>query len=271
VMKNIVRDGSMHSFFSVLEPETLQPVGGEVEVPEPSIARISMDAGDGGDMVYVVGERSIFRYRYAAGRLARDEAWSFDYRRFADAEQSYGWDPVIADGHAWFMDNGDGVFRQSLRDGGVASGPLHLVRVSLDDARDAELFTPFGVPRGTITNPPLVDPSRKIVVAYDSGNARLGAFRYAGPGRFAPLWEHAMGASNHFILYPDTGEIVVNDYDESAGEHVVVLDIESGRELGRTAIGSPVQSVTFQAPGFARDVYCCTFATLARVFPTLAA
>jgi hypothetical protein len=199
--------------------------------------------------------------------LTRDEGWSYRYRRLPDAEQSYGWDPVLAGGNAWFMDGGEGVFGASLRGGGVASGPLHLVRVSLDDAGDAELFTPFGLPRGTITNPPLFDATRGIAVAYDSGNARLGAFRYDGPGRFRTLWQHEMGASNHFILHPDTGEIVVNDFDDAVGEQVVVLRIESGEVLGRVAIGSPIQSVVFQAPGCARDVYTCTFATVARVFP----
>ena len=36
-------------------------------------------------------------------------------------------------------------------------------------------------------------------------------------------------------------------------------------EKGRVAIGSPIQSVVFQAPGFGRDLYTCTFATVARV------
>jgi hypothetical protein len=267
VMKNIVRDGSQRSYFTLLEPERLTVLGGEVEVPEPSIARIAKDVGADGELVYVVGDHTIYRYRYDAGTLARDERWSFRYRQLPDAEQSYGWDPVLASGHAWFMDGGEGVFTASLRGGGVASGPLHLVRVSLQDAGDAELFTPFGDPHGTITNPPLFDPSRRIAVAYDSGNARLGAFRYDGPGRFTRLWQHDMGASNHFVLYPDTGEIVVNDFTDDAGEHVAVLDITSGALRARVAIGSPIQSAVFQAPGFARDVYCCTFATLARVFP----
>jgi len=270
VMKNIVRDGSMLSYFSVLEPERLELAGAEVEIPEPSIARISKDASEGGEHVYVVGDHTIFRYRYERGALARDDGWSFRYRTAPDAEQSYGWDPVLAGGHAWFLDNGEGNFTQSFRGGGVASGPLHLVRVSLADARDAELFTPFGAPHGTIANPPLYDPGRRIVVAYDSANALIGAFRFAGPGRFTPLWRHAMGAANHFLLHPDTGEIVVNDFDEASGEHVVVLDVETGRERGRVALGSPVQSVVFQAPGFARDLYSCTFTTLARVFPVAA-
>ncbi len=113
-------------------------------------------------------------------------------------------------------------------------------------------------------NPPLVDASRRIAVAYDSGNGRIGAFRYGADG-FAPLWQHAFNASNHFLRYQDTGEIVVNDYQDG-GEHVVVLDIETGAELARAATGSPVQAVLFQSPGWSRDVYTCTFTTLSRAF-----
>jgi hypothetical protein len=140
------------------------------------------------------------------------------------------------------------------------------VRVSLDDASDWELFTPFpDAPHGTVANPPAFDPTRRIAVAYDSSNSRLAAFRFDGPGRFTRLWEHGFGASNHFLLYPDTGEVVVNDHQDDVGEQVVVLDLESGVEKGRVAVGSPVQSVVFQAAGFARDLYTCTFMTVARV------
>jgi len=191
--------------------------------------------------------------------------WRVRYVTAPDAEQSYGWDPVIAGGHAWFLDNGANDFSQSFRGGGRASGPIHLVRVSLDDARDWELFTPFGAPHGTVANPPAFEPSRRIAVAYDSGNARIAAFRFEGPGRFERLWEHGFGAGNHFLLYPDTGELAVNDFQEDVGEHAVVLDLETGAEKGRAAIPSPMQSVVFQTPGFGRDFYTCTFATLARV------
>jgi hypothetical protein len=66
-------------------------------------------------------------------------------------------------------------------------------------------------------------------------------------------------------LFADTGEIVVNDHDGST-EHVVVLDIETGAEKGRAATGSAFQSVVFQAPGWDRDVYTCTFSTLSRTW-----
>jgi hypothetical protein len=269
VMKDFIRDGSARSNFSVLEPERLEPVGPEVEIPEGSIARISADRSEDGEFVYVIGDHTAFRYRYERGTLTRDESWSFRYRIQPGAEQSYGWDAVIADGYAWFMDNGANEFRGNFRDTGTATGPLHLYQVDVTPdllgGIDSASLTPFG-PRGTIVNPPLVDASRQIVVAYDSGNARIAGFRYTrGSEGFDRLWAHDFGASNHFLLFPDTGEIVVNDFDGTT-EHVVVLDIESGAEKGRVATGSPIQSAVFQSPDWNRDIYTCSFTTLSRTF-----
>ncbi len=265
VMKNFVRDGSSRSYLSVLDAEHLASVAPEVEIPEGSIARISRDITPAGEeFIYVVGDHTIFRFRYERGRLVRDEDWTFMYRTLPDAEQSYGWDPVIADGSAWFMDNGENQYQRTLAGTGVAAGPLHVFRVGMDDASDADMFTPFGLARGTIVNPPLVDARRRILVAYDSGNGRIGGFRY-GSGSFEMLWGHAFHAGNHFLLFPDTGEIVVNDFKDGH-EHVVMLDIETGAELGRVATASPMQAVVFQSPGWRRDIYTCTFTTLSRVF-----
>jgi hypothetical protein len=265
VMKNFVRDGSNRSYFSLLTPDNLAPICAEVEIPEGSIARISRDITVDGEFVYVVGDHTIFRYRYESGVLGRDRDWQHTYRTLGDDVQSYGWDPVIAGGSAWFMDNGENTFQLSFKGFGVASGPLHVVRVSLDDAADAEMLTPFDLPRGTIVNPPLFDQSRSILVAYDSGNARIAGFRYGGAGSFGRLWEHNFNCGNHFLLFPDTGEIAVNDFDGTS-EHVVVLDIESGTEKGRVSTGSPMFSALFQSPGWSRDVYTCTFSTISRTY-----
>jgi hypothetical protein len=59
---------------------------------------------------------------------------------------------------------------------------------------------------------------------------------------------------------------VTNDHDGARSvDQIVVLDIESGRELARADTESPVQSVLFPAPGFDRDVYVCSFTTVSRV------
>ncbi len=260
VMKSFVRDGSDRSYFSILEPDGLAFVESRVEIPEGSIARISKDITDGREHVYVAGDHTIFRFTYRERTLTLDEGWSYRYR--TSPGQSFGWDPVIADGFAWFMDNGDAGFQRSLRGCGKAPDPLHLHRVSLTDASDHASFAPFDLPHGTIVNPPLIDASRRIAVAYDSGNGRIGAFRY--DRGFERLWEREMGASNHFLLYPDTGEIVVNDFDGDV-EHVAVLDIETGEELARARTGSPIASVVFQSPGWERDVYSCAFPGITRV------
>ena len=181
VMKNFVRDGSNQSYFAMLSPDDLAPLCAEIEVPEGSIARISRDITPSGEFVYVIGDHTAYRYRYDSGVLQRDGDWEFRYSTLGDDVQSFGWDPVIAGGNAWFMDNGANNFQRTARDTGIATGPLHVVRVSLDDPTDAELFTPFDIPRGTIVNPPLFDSSRNILVAYDSGNSRLARLSLRRP------------------------------------------------------------------------------------------
>ena len=66
------------------------------------------------------------------------------------------------------------------------------------------------------------------------------------------------------IYYPDTGEVVTNDYKRFS-DSAVVLDIESGEEKGRTALNSFSQGVVFSCPGWARDFYYLTFSSVSRV------
>ena len=70
----------------------------------------------------------------------------------------------------------------------------------------------------------------------------------------------------HLLLFADTGELVTTDHDrDRMMDEIVVLDIASGEEQCRVDSGSPVQSVLFPAPGWARDVYYCSFAAIARL------
>ena len=81
-----------------------------------------------------------------------------------------------------------------------------------------------------------------------------------------PLWRKApFGCASHMVLYPDTGELVLNDYRRH-GEEVVVLDIDSGKESGRVRSGGPMQGVVFPSPGWSRDLYWSSMGRLARVF-----
>lgn len=248
---------------TAVDAHALAPACADTVCPEPSIARLSAI----GNTVYVVGVRSIFRYHWSDNirQLEFDASWRFDY--IGDTTQTYGWD-VVLDGHnAWFMDNGRHRYRIRMLGAGVSRGANRLIRVSMQDARDHTMLPVSGLPGGSITNPPLFDPGRQIVVGYDSANAFLQAWRFDLATRaLTPLWQkHPFGCASHMVLYPDTGELVVNDY-RHFGEEVVVLDITSGTERARVRSGGLTQGVVFPSPGWNRDLYWSSMGRLARVY-----
>lgn len=272
---------------TLLDPDTLERRCGDVEIGEPAIARLSAD----GDRVYVVGARSVMRFAWDGARLELDRDWGGPY---LSAGGSYGWDPVLAGGSLWFMDNGAHDFVTTMRGAGVAPGPVHLVRISLEDDADLERVEISGAPRGAITNPPLYDPERRIAIAHDSANGVVQAFSF--DGRLEPLWRREISQAAHMILFPESGELVLHDFHgpalartraaraimrrtagslrhagarrlatRASGDDVVVVDIETGTERSRTHVPSVMQSVLFGAPGFERDLYWVTMTTIARL------
>jgi hypothetical protein len=165
------------------------------------------------------------------------------------------------------MDNGRHNYVIKMIGSGLNPTPNRLIRVSLNDARDHQILAISGMTGGSITNPPLVDLQRRIVLAYDSANRYLRAWRFDAQGAtLTPLWEKSpFGCASHMILYPDTGEVVINDYRRH-GEEVVVLAIESGQELARVRTGGITQGVVFPSAGWGRDFYWSSMGRLARVF-----
>jgi hypothetical protein len=290
VMKDLDRSASARTTLSVLDPDTLEPLD-EREASEPSIARLSAD----GDTVYLVGDHTISRWAWDGDRLNRDDSWRLRYR--TRGGQGYGWDVVLSGGNAWFMDNGDHDYVTTMLGAGIATGPVHLVRVSLADADDHELVPVCGMPGGSVTNPPLYDPARRVAVAYDSANGVLAGFRF--DGALQPLWQRPLASAGHLMQFGDTGELVAYDFHALPGartraaraagargarlvlrrrfrqlmtrltrEDVLVLDIESGEERGRASVPSLFQSVLFPCPGWNRDLYYCSFSTVARIAVT---
>ncbi|MFZ9911468.1 MAG: hypothetical protein ACO3F1_05270 [Ilumatobacteraceae bacterium] len=242
----------------VLEPEELGVVA-SLQLPEASIARLSADDND----VYVVGTSALWRARWNGSSLTLDD-FSSKYRLMEG--QTYGWDTVIADGCAWFLDNGESThkFSGTLRGVGTATAPLHLVRVWLDSGR-VQLTEICGLPGGVVANPPLVDTERKVVVGFDSGNGVLAGFRYDSE-TLVPLWSHEQNHGSHMLLYPASGEFISAHYDAERGvEQLVVRDVVTGREKTRVDTGSPIQSVVFPACGSQRDFYWCSMLTLSRI------
>lgn len=264
VMKNL--SASVPAQLVVLDPETLQPVAAPMTCPEPSIARLSAL----GNSVYVVGVRSILRYHWDGGALVPDPSWRHDY--VGASGQSHGWDVVLDGRDAWFMDNGAHRYAISMINRGVSPTANRLIRVSLSDGSDVAAVPVSGLPAGTITNPPLVDRQRSIVVGFDSGNRHLAAWRIGAADRaVTPLWSKSgIGCASHMILEPERGHLITNDYRKPGmghgGESVVILDISTGAELARAHVGGLMQGVVFPSPGWARDIYWCSMQKLARIW-----
>jgi hypothetical protein len=287
-MKEIDRELHEPAHLTLLDPATLEPVCAEVTLPEPVVARLSAD----GNLLYVVGATTAWRYRWDGERLTRDEDWQVRYH--GGAGRSYGWDPVIAGGHVWFLDNGAHDYATTMRGAARSSGPVRLIRVSAADCADAEMVEVSGLSHGAVTDPALYSAGRRIAVGYDSANGVVQAFRFAD--RLVPLWRAELDHAAHMVMFPATGEIVLHHFRcprfartalarrigpaaaglvrsaavrealaRGSADEVVVLDIETGAERARCAVPSMFQSVLFPAPGFDRDIYWCTFSTLARL------
>jgi hypothetical protein len=288
-MKDLDESLRERARLTLLDPETLEPRTNEIRLPEASIARLSADE----DMLYVVGVSTVWRYSWDGTHLRRDQHWQVPYNR---SSLGYGWDPVIAGGQLWLLDNGAHDYTTTMLGAARAEGPVHLIRVSLDDSCDRESVEVSGLPRGTVTNPPLYDERRRIAIGYDSGNGVVQAFRFGEDRRLRPLWRRELNHAAHMILYPDTGELVLGDYHgpqlartrlfraaagrssrpagiarvrralgKHGGDDVVVVDIETGDERARARVPSMFQSVLFPSAGFGRDIYWCTFSTIARL------
>ncbi|MBP6108291.1 MAG: hypothetical protein KA484_00250 [Rhodocyclaceae bacterium] len=254
---------SGNSTLSVIDSEKMQAACTPIACPEPSIARLSAV----GNTVYVVGVKSVFRYHWNAelSTLQFDPSWRFDY--VGDTTQTYGWDAVIDGSNVWFMDNGKHSYMVKMIGNGVNPTPNNLIRVAIADSNDAQIIPISGINGGSITNPPLIDLKRNIVVAYDSANRTIQAWAFNPESHaLTKLWnKQEFGCASHMILYPDSGELVTNDYQKN-GEEVVVLNIDTGTEIARTRIGGISQGVVFPSVGWGRDFYWTTFDRLARVF-----
>ena len=284
--------GGEPSTVSVLDPETLLPVAPPLHLPEPCVGRLSSD----GETVFAIGATEMFALRLDrdAGGLTMDAGWRPSYGPAPG--RGYGWDPVVTPEHIFWMDNGRNNVDHTMLGSGVDASPVRLwwSRLDADSARSVEIS---GLPRGTESNPPGWDPVGEIVVAYDAGNAVVRAWHLAGD-ELEPLWRRdGLAHAGHLILYPETREIVVGDWQghpalksgplrravaaagpvlarsaaamrasrSLGGDSLAVLDLDSGAEKARVEVPSAIQGFLFPAPGFGRDVYYQSLSTIARV------
>ena len=269
LMKNLGARADEPCWFSVLEPERLEPIGAPFVIDTHCMGRFSSDLTDAGEFVYTSSAHELFRLRYADGALSIDTSWRASYAVEGE-DQADGWDTCLGSDSVWLMDMGRPPMWQ-----GAATAAQRAFRFSLEDARERDVIDVIGEPNAFSPGPPLYDPERKILVVYDGLNGGVAALRYSAPGSFDLLWRSDFRNNIQMMLYPDTGELIVEDSpiarmmnDKGTGD-IVVVDVETGHERGRAPIGAVATMGMFPCPGFGRDFYLATLpGSIARVFVT---
>ena len=265
VMKNLGHRPGEPCRFSVLEPEHLEPIGEPFIINEHCMGRFSSDLTTDGEFLYTSSATQLYRLRYENGALSLDSEWRGNYD-LPGENQGDGWDTSIGSDSVWLMDMGRPPFWTE-----PATAAQRAFRFSLQNAAERDVIDVIGRPGTFSPGPPLYDPERKILVVYDGSNGGVVALRYEAPGQFTELWRNEFRNNVQMMLYPDTGELILEDASgnrpQSKISDAVVVDIESGAEKGRAPTGAAASMGMFLCPGFERDFYMATLPGLiSRVF-----
>lgn len=280
VTKDLRLEGQGGTTITRLEPEGLEPVGEPLVLPEGSMGRIAADHGPHGDTVVVPGTEHLWRVRYAGDRAEVDAVWRPRYRR-AGGDHGLAWDSCLSDGFAWLMDCGDvepvrlihttepnGRWeeppgnRLSWRQPAPWRGAQRLLRVGLEDGEVVGI-EPFGTPGGGIIAPPVNVPEHAMALAWDSVNGGLAGVSTADGLEVA--WHLDVRPSMQPVVFPESGELVINDFTDDGRDDLVVVDVRSGGLLDRVVTGSRVANGMFLSAGGRRDVLYCSTLSVARV------
>ena len=276
ITKDLRLAGQGASTVTRLSADGLQLLGPPLELPEGSMGRIASDLTDEGEFIYIPGIEHVWRIRVEQNSLRIDHEWSPRYRTEPGA-QGLAWDGCISDGNLWIMDNGDiesvraiferhpnGRFEQSdprlsWRRPAPWNGKQRLIRMSLDDGH-TDSIAPFDNAGGGIIAPPVNVPELDLCIAWDSVNGGLAGISTVDDV-LRVAWTVDARPSMQPVVYPDTGELVINDYCDS-DDQIIVVDMRTGEIISQVSTGSRLANGMFLTPGVDRDVYyCSTFAT----------
>lgn len=258
VCKNLSR--TRKARISVLDPTSLQAVCEPIVAPEPSIARLSSQ----GNTVYLAGLQHVYRFDWSekAQSLSLDEHWQPDYLQ--GSGNTNGWDIVLSDDTAWLMDNGHHNYLYKMLGAGVSKHANSVIGIPLDDPLVVTRLEVSGKRAGSVTNPPLFCTQNKILLAYDSANAFLQAYRVGS--QLTPLWNKpAFGCASHMILMRSSNTVWINDY-RKMGEEVVALDLLTGMEKARIRTPGKMQGVVFPCIGWENDLYWSSMDQVCRIY-----
>lgn len=284
ITKDLRLEGQGGTTLTRVDPETLDLVHDPVVLAEPSMGRIAADlTRSGAEYVYVPGAEHVWRLTTHDERLEVD-AWKPRYRQPRDA-WGLAWDCCLSADACWVMDCGD---VQSVRrihsvepNGRFAdppgralswrlpapwTGAQRLLRISLTESESdgVRWIEPFGTPGGGIIAPPVHVAEHDMAVAWDSVNGGLAGIR-TRDGALDVVWHLAIRPSMQPVVFPDSGELAINDYTDGGTDDIVIVDVATGALIDRCQTGSRIGNGMFLSPDGNRGLFYCSTLTIAHV------
>ena len=278
VTKDLRLEGQGGTTLTFVEPTNLEVINTLV-LPEGSMGRIAADFHNGVDSVFVTGTEHLWKIDVTQG-LPKVSDWRCRYRT-TNSDWGLAWDSCISDGKLWLMDCGDikgvraihhrlpnGRFDEpagnllSWQQTAPWKGAQRLLRVDQTTGH-IDTLEPFGNPGGGIIAPPVNVPEFDIAIAWDSINGGLAGI--STTEELEPLWHLNVRPSMQPVVFPDSGELVINDFTTDQTDDLVVVDIKTGQLLSRVRTESRLANGMFLTAGDNRDIYYCSTLSWARV------
>ena len=144
-------------------------------------------------------------------------------------------------------------------------GAQRVLRIGLDDPTDVRSVEPFGTPGGGIIAPPVHVPEHEMVIAWDSINGGLAGVSTTNGSDLEVAWQLDVRPSMQPVVFPDSGELVINDFTADKSDDVIVVDISTGELIDRVATGSRIANGMFLTAGGQRDIYYCSTLAFSRI------
>ena len=278
VTKDCRLENQQNSTITRLDPNTLELLHEPFALPEGSMGRIASDLNDDGEFIYIPGIERIWRIKVLPDALDLDEDWQPQYTN-ANQSQGLAWDGCISEGSLWVMDNGDIESVRSIYgvnpNGRVAEnthlswrnpapwkGRQRLIKFDLISGEKASI-EPFDKEGGGIIAPPVNVPEYEMCIAWDSINGGLAGISTTN-GKLAVSWQLDMRPTMQPVVFPESGELVINNF-ENGEDELIVVDIATGELLSRAKVNARLANGMFLTPGFNRDIFYCTTGTFSKV------
>ena len=278
VTKDCRLENQQNSTITRLDPNTLELLHEPFALPEGSMGRIASDLNDDGEFIYIPGIERIWRIKVLPDALELDEDWQPQYRN-GNQSQGLAWDGCISEDSLWVMDNGDIESVRSIYgvnpNGRVAEnthlswrspapwkGRQRLIKFDLMSG-DKTSIEPFDKEGGGIIAPPVNVPEYEMCIAWDSINGGLAGISTTDR-KLAVSWQLDMRPTMQPVVFPESGELVINNF-ENGEDELIVVDIATGELLSRAKVNARLANGMFLTPGFNRDIFYCTTGTFSKV------